>query len=105
MAEYYVQRAPSPNPSKKQNFTVSKFDGGDQPIDQYSVVLDVASDIMQCHCPNKRHGAGVEDKHCVGVRGWLAAGEPQHAVSMGATQHRSKPKGTDHVPPDDDTPF
>ena len=104
MAEYYVKRAPSPKPDKKQNFTVYKFDGGDQPVDEYPVTLDVPSDIMQCGCPNKRRGAGVEDKHCVGVRGWLADGEPTHAVPMGAPQSKQM-REKYHEDPNDDIPF
>lgn len=104
-AEYYVARIvgkTSLKSGQKEFFTVTKFEGGDEPKAVYMVVWDKSIDQMLCECPNKRRSAHVDDKHGDIVREWLAAGEPQRAFSG-----TPKPRGSTRTPyqDDDECPF
>lgn len=65
-------------------FTISKFDGGEQPEAVYFILYDKKKNEMRCDCPNRRRAKHINDKHGQMIAKWLLAGrKPGHFDEKG----------------------
>lgn len=64
-------------------YEVAKFEDGEvQPKDVYDVEIHKTSGKSSCNCPAGMYHRkpGIEDKHVVIVKKWVAAGSPTPAI-------------------------
>lgn len=74
--EYVIGEVAESATSHHRTFTVTKFEGGDQPTGSYKVLYNPISGYGRCDCPAAVYrNTGSADKHVKMVAQWLQSRE------------------------------